>query len=405
MSGFPHQGEARQVVLFHAGAIGDLLLSRGVLLALRQALPEATWEAVGHAERLLLLRDELRLIRTSSFDAAWVPRYLHDPASCAAGPAALREPGTLIISFVAGLPPAGVPNTVVRLRVIPAAASSPHPQPHPQPHPAEERESRLPAESAQGCNLPLPQQEDAPVHVSSLLHQQLAACGVLPHLTAMSPAGAGPAAPPPLRFSAGARQAASAWLRQTGLPGLAAGGIPDRPIVVLHPGSGSVQKCWPVERFALLARWLRRQCKAFVFVCLGPAELERLGPQRWNLPAADIPRLVAPPLDVLGALLRRCHLFLGNDSGIAHLAAAAGCPCVVLFGVTDWRVWRPLGAHVHCIAAEGRPPTTDWRDLDPAAARAIMERLPVERLCEVVAGIDRRLLAGMWLQRLREDRL
>ncbi|MBI3091392.1 MAG: glycosyltransferase family 9 protein [Candidatus Tectomicrobia bacterium] len=399
MSGLPHQGAVGQVVLFHAGAIGDLLLSRGVLLALRQTLPQATWEAIGYPERLLLLQDELRLARAASFDAAWVPRYLRDPAACLDAPAALRQPGTLIVSFVDGIPPAGVPNPVVRLRVTPGpAALSP-------PRSSIERASRLPAESSRGNEPRPPQQREAPQHVSSLLRQQLAACGVVPNLAAASAAGAGPATPPPLRFSTGARQAASAWLRQRGIPGLAAGAIPDRPIVALHPGSGSVQKCWPVERFALLAGWLRRQCGARLIVCLGPAETERLEPRQWNLAEADILPAVAPPLDVLGALLRRCHLFIGNDSGIAHLAAAAGCPSVVLFGVTDWRIWRPLGSHVHCIAAEGEAPTTDWRGVDPAAARVIMERIPIDRVCELVAGLDRQLLAELWRERLLEDRL
>jgi ADP-heptose:LPS heptosyltransferase len=62
------------------------------------------------------------------------------------------------------------------------------------------------------------------------------------------------------------------------------------------------------------------------------------------------------PLPDLAALLARATAYLGNDSGVSHLAAAVGVPSVVLFGPTDRRRWRPLGTHVGALQARGAGP-------------------------------------------------
>ena len=57
------------------------------------------------------------------------------------------------------------------------------------------------------------------------------------------------------------------------------------------------------------------------------------------------------PLPALGALLARCREFLGHDSGISHLAAAVGTPCVLLFGPTDPDIWAPPYPSVEIVRA------------------------------------------------------
>jgi ADP-heptose:LPS heptosyltransferase len=57
------------------------------------------------------------------------------------------------------------------------------------------------------------------------------------------------------------------------------------------------------------------------------------------------------PLPVLAARLSRCGLYVGNDSGVTHLAAAVGCPTVALFGESDRRVWAPRGPRVKVIGS------------------------------------------------------
>jgi ADP-heptose:LPS heptosyltransferase len=110
---------------------------------------------------------------------------------------------------------------------------------------------------------------------------------------------------------------------------------------VLHAGSGSTLKNWPFERFMQVADVLRKQGKKIVWI-KGPAES--------SLEFPDNDRIVEnPTLSVLAALLQRSEMFLGNDSGVAHLSASVGCPSIVLFGPSDPQVWSPRGDHVRIV--------------------------------------------------------
>jgi ADP-heptose:LPS heptosyltransferase len=111
--------------------------------------------------------------------------------------------------------------------------------------------------------------------------------------------------------------------------------------VALHPGSGSRKKNWPFERWLLLAESLRKKRIPLVWL-LGPAE------RRVAVPSHDY-AVVNQPLSLCAALLSRCRAFVGNDSGMAHLAAAAGCRTVALFGPSDPAVWAPRGRDVRVI--------------------------------------------------------
>lgn len=111
--------------------------------------------------------------------------------------------------------------------------------------------------------------------------------------------------------------------------------------IVLHPGSGSRLKNWPPERFAALTEELLLRGRTVTWL-LGPAE-HGLG-----VPTG-VTAVQKPSLADVAGLLRRCALYVGNDSGISHLAAAIGCPCLVLFGPSDPRVWAPRGPRVEVI--------------------------------------------------------
>jgi hypothetical protein len=102
---------------------------------------------------------------------------------------------------------------------------------------------------------------------------------------------------------------------------------------VIHPFSGSPKKNWPLENFRELAR-----------------TLERTMPVRWCAGADDPPLEGAVRIDNLYDLacwLARARLYIGNDSGITHLAAAVGTPVLALYGpASDPAVWAPRGEHV-----------------------------------------------------------
>lgn len=114
--------------------------------------------------------------------------------------------------------------------------------------------------------------------------------------------------------------------------------------IALHPGSGSPRKNWPVARWAEIARWLRETLKADVCVIRGEAEAPAVLAQAgtgWN----------QLPLAQLADELARCKFFLGHDSGVSHLAAACGCPGVLLFGPTDPAVWAPATPRMQVLRA------------------------------------------------------
>jgi heptosyltransferase III len=101
---------------------------------------------------------------------------------------------------------------------------------------------------------------------------------------------------------------------------------------VIHPFASSPRKRWPVAKFQEVAR----QLKMPVRWCAGPEEkLDE---------AVRIDNLYE-----LACWLSTARVYIGNDSGISHLAAAVGTPVVVLFGPTDPAVWAPRGDRVRVL--------------------------------------------------------
>jgi ADP-heptose:LPS heptosyltransferase len=126
-------------------------------------------------------------------------------------------------------------------------------------------------------------------------------------------------------------------------------------VIILHPGSGSKKKVWPLERFLDLAHILQDLIDSKIFLVLGPAE----GPEVQKAFKGMESNTVIMGKDLtllqLASVMEGCRFFVGNDSGISHMAAALGLPTVVLFGPTDQKVWSPRGEKtfvvrrgVHC---------------------------------------------------------
>lgn len=143
------------------------------------------------------------------------------------------------------------------------------------------------------------------------------------------------------------------WLtesdRQEGRQLLDCWGIVEGSLVALHPGSGSPRKCWPAERFAELALILWQRGMRIV-VIEGPADAQVVD-DFWSwtakrmepVPGDRLLRLSQVSLRQVAIVLDRCTVYVGNDSGITHLAAALGTPTVAIFSVTDPKIWGPRG--------------------------------------------------------------
>ncbi|HPD60406.1 MAG TPA: glycosyltransferase family 9 protein [Thermodesulfobacteriota bacterium] len=122
------------------------------------------------------------------------------------------------------------------------------------------------------------------------------------------------------------------------------------PVMAIHPGSGSSKKCWPKEKFVALIRWAKRYLGATILLISGPADKD-IFEAIWPSIKGCSP-LVAKnlPLNHLAAILERCNVYVGNDSGITHLAASVGTPTLALFGPTDFRIWGPRNDNVKCLS-------------------------------------------------------
>lgn len=131
---------------------------------------------------------------------------------------------------------------------------------------------------------------------------------------------------------------------------LGLGVVRDRPAVAIHPGSGGDWKRWPAERFAKVAHALRAAGLQVVLI-QGPADEIAMGQLLARLPGERLAVISGLGIRQLGALLTLFSCYLGNDSGVTHLAAAASAPVVALFGPTDPAVWGPRGPRMTVLRA------------------------------------------------------
>ena len=283
------------ILLWHQGALGDLLLAGPALQALRRRFPRARLLAVGHPERWRLLAPTLGLGAVwDGGEALWSPLYAEDGAL----PPELgrRLAGVELAVVFRPRPPdtlarrlrqAGIPR-VVWLPSTPGATREP---------------------------------------LSALQLRHLAPVGVTE-------------SPSPVRLSL---EEAAPWPEE--LPSAV-------EFLAVAPGSGNPAKNWPLEFYYEAARALSWELPCPLVWLAGPAEAA------WRPYLEGLARaqghylLFGRPLAQVARVLARTRLYLGNDSGLSHLAAAAGARQVlVLFGPTDPVVWAPVGPGVTVLTA------------------------------------------------------
>jgi heptosyltransferase-3 len=312
--------ERPAVTVVRAGGLGDTILVLPVLELVRSTAPRAELTLVGSAwaERLVpLLPAPVRIL---GFDARemtplFVRGAVRDPAGAFAG-------ADLAVLYTADAEEPLVENAG---RLCPG------------------RTIHWPVDPAGACH--------AAAHFAAALTKSP------PDMTELG----GPSLVVPPEASAPAEE----WLRERFAQ-------TDGPVAV-HPGSGGRRKCWPAIHFAQVARSLGHP----LLLLEGPADAEACS-RTAELIGSQVPTARAAGLTVGegAALLHRCRLYLGNDSGMSHLAASLCVPTVAVFGMTDPQVWRPLGPSV--VACGGLTTWPEPEEVAEACRQMLRLDLPVD---------------------------
>jgi len=122
--------------------------------------------------------------------------------------------------------------------------------------------------------------------------------------------------------------------------------------LALHPGSGSESKNWPEAKWTELIHQFVSTTKFDLLLVGGEAEGDRLKRLAKLIPSARYKLAQSLPLTELAKQLQPCSAFLGHDSGITHLAAALGLPCIVLWADSIEEIWRPQGEKLTILRHE-----------------------------------------------------
>ncbi len=311
-AGLPRRGEAR-VAIVRPGGLGDTLLTVPALQVMLREAPRAAITLVGSAwaEQIApLLAFPVRVVR---FDSPLLtPLFI---AGAAEDPTGAFAQAHAVVIYSSGTDEALVSN--VR-RLCP------------------------------GPVLTWPVRPPGPGHAA--VHFARAVADPAPE----------PLPFPDVRVPREEGERAGRWLASR-LPAGRSPAAGRRPVAI-HPGSGGRRKCWPPERFARLAELLERP----ILLIEGPADEQACREVADRLPLR-VPLARAAGLDLgrVAALLTHCGCYVGNDSGVSHLAAALGAPTVAVFGPTDPCVWAPRGPRVQVVRAPGGA----WPSVGDVAAR------------------------------------
>ncbi|MFH0777143.1 MAG: glycosyltransferase family 9 protein [Candidatus Eisenbacteria bacterium] len=144
---------------------------------------------------------------------------------------------------------------------------------------------------------------------------------------------------------------------------------PSHTVVGIHPGAGKRKNRWPASSFGQVAEALAEGAR--VIAIAGPSDKDVLAEMLREV-ALPMPLLSGESIGRVAAVLKRLSLFICNDTGVLHVAAAVGCPTLALFGPTDPEKWAPLTPACRTI----RAPSADLAGLGVgpvlAAAREIL---------------------------------
>jgi heptosyltransferase-2 len=312
----------QRLLVIRGGAVGDLIVTLPVLGALRQAFPQAGLDVLGHASRAILARHPTYADGVRDLDAEGWHRLFRPQAMAPQPLAVYLRTLDLVLSYL----PVSDPGFAANLRRYCPGTVITWP-----PHPPDG------------------------VHATDHLLQAVS------HL--VPGVSIDPCPQVPLEPQAQAEMA-DFWH---------AAGLPDHGVIALHPGSGGRHKLWPLDGWTQVMRWVEQQGLTGIMIC-GPAEQERdLQPLRETHSSAWrwTPELTLPQL---AALLARCRVLMGHDSGVTHLAAAVGTTVLALFGPTDPLSWGPRSPQA-CVLQPSPPQLLTLENLAPQVVTETLDAL------------------------------
>ena len=161
-----------------------------------------------------------------------------------------------------------------------------------------------------------------------------------------------------------------------------------RPVLALVPGAArGPSKQWPAAHFARAARLLAERRGFGTVILGGPSEKELCETVRAGIGGDAVNLAGATDLAGFAAVLAAADLVLCNDSGGMHVAAAAGTPLVAVYGLTDPSRTGPLGERCALIRGAGAEHASRDIARDSAEARAALESINPERVCEAALAL------------------
>lgn len=162
-------------------------------------------------------------------------------------------------------------------------------------------------------------------------------------------------------------------------------GLAEAPFAVIHPAAAFATKQWAAEKFGRVAEEIRSRGLAVVAITT-PGERPIIDEMNKNT-AAPVEAFTDLSLPQITALLARARLFIGNDSGIAHIAAAVETPAVVIFGSSNTAHWRPwANAPAEVVLEEMECQPCHGYFCEKFDEPECIKRVPVNR---VVAAVER----------------
>ena len=293
----------RAILVIRPGAMGDVLLTLPVFGALRDSFPGAQLTWMGNGPLLGFLPERSPVDRAIGFD----------------------EPDASVLFQAEAAPPDSVQSWLVHQDLVLNYGGEPA--------------GTLPQNLRRLFSGPVVHVDARPAAVARMPMREY----LLAPLQQLGVASR--EQPGRITLTEGDQRQAHAWRQEHGVTG---------GLAVLHPGSGSQRKNWPAEGFVAVASWLQRSAGLQVLWLSGPADAEAAGAVKKALEDGPGLWLENAGLDLLAGVLATAALYVGNDSGISHLAAALGVSSVVIFGATDPLVWAPWGPHVRIVAAQAR---------------------------------------------------